>query len=96
MFLRAEEICCVCSFKMKMGVKLKAEYGAVLHMPVLKEGKDRVPQHPGSMQSYTQPGHHSTQLSRFRMIILGGCLRMLPRTSTLVETNNDINILCAC
>lgn len=42
-----------------MGVKLKAEYGAVLHMPVLKEGKDRISQHPGSMQSqqsYTQLG----------------------------------------
>lgn len=47
------------SFKLKMGVKLKAEYGAVLHMPVLKEGKDRVSLLPGSMQGhqgYTQPG----------------------------------------
>lgn len=30
------------SHKMKLNVKLKAEYGAVLHMPVLKEGKARV------------------------------------------------------
>lgn len=44
-----------------MGVKLKADYGAVLHMPVLK---DRVPQHPGSMQGYTQPGQDSTTLLR--------------------------------
>lgn len=40
-----------------MGVKLKADYGAVLHMPVLKEGKDRVSQLPGSLQAYTQPGN---------------------------------------
>lgn len=46
-----------------MDVKLKTEYGAVLHMPVLKEGKDRVSQLPGSMQghqSYTQPGEDET------------------------------------
>lgn len=44
---------------MKMSVKLKADYNAVLHMPVLKEGKDRVSLLAGSMlgnQSYTQPG----------------------------------------
>lgn len=49
-----------------MGVKLKAEYGAVLHMPVLKEGKDRVSHHPGSMQghqSYTQPGKDETKVA---------------------------------
>uniref|UniRef100_A0A8D2ZJ35 Pleiotropic regulator 1 n=1 Tax=Scophthalmus maximus TaxID=52904 RepID=A0A8D2ZJ35_SCOMX len=47
------------SHKVKMGVKLKTEYGAVLHMPVLKEGKDQVPHLPGIMQghqSYTHPG----------------------------------------
>lgn len=46
-----------------MGVKLKADYSAVLHMPVLKEGKDRVSQLPGGMlghQSYTQPGEDET------------------------------------
>lgn len=51
--------CCVHSSKIKMAVKLKADYGAVLHMPVLKEGKDRVSQLPGSMQSqqgYAQHG----------------------------------------
>ncbi|CAB1460908.1 unnamed protein product [Pleuronectes platessa] len=42
------------SQKMKLGVKLKADYAAVLHMPILKEGKDRVPHLPGSM-----PGHQS-------------------------------------
>lgn len=52
-----------------MGVKLKADYGAVLHMPVLKEGKDRVPQHPGSIQGYTQPGQDSTLL--LRLYVLG-------------------------
>uniref|UniRef100_A0A3B4V2J6 Pleiotropic regulator 1 n=1 Tax=Seriola dumerili TaxID=41447 RepID=A0A3B4V2J6_SERDU len=51
------------SHKVKMDVKLKAEYGAVLHMPVLKECKDRVSLLSGSMQShqsYTQPVFHST------------------------------------
>lgn len=50
-----------------MGVKLKADYGAVLHMPVLKEGKDRVSQLPGSLhghQSYTQPGEDETNTAR--------------------------------
>uniref|UniRef100_A0A672YTA5 Pleiotropic regulator 1 n=1 Tax=Sphaeramia orbicularis TaxID=375764 RepID=A0A672YTA5_9TELE len=45
------------SHHMKMGVKLKTEYEAVLHMPVLKEGKDRVPQLSSSLQghqTYTQ------------------------------------------
>jgi len=32
---------CNRSHQVKMSYKLKAEYGAVLHMPVLKEGKDR-------------------------------------------------------
>lgn len=51
---------CICSHKIKMDVKLKTEYGAVLHMPVLKEGKDRV-SHPGSLQqSYSQPGEDET------------------------------------
>ncbi|KAA8594612.1 hypothetical protein FQN60_011747 [Etheostoma spectabile] len=46
------------SHKLKMSVKMTADYSAVLHMPVLKEGKDRMSL-PGSMlghQSYTQPG----------------------------------------
>lgn len=54
---------CICSHKMKMGVKLKADYSAVLHMPVLKEGTERVSQLAGSMlghQSYTQPGECKT------------------------------------
>lgn len=49
-----------------MGVKLKADYGAVLHMPVLKEGKDRVSQLPGSMQSqqsYAQHGEDETNVA---------------------------------
>ncbi|XP_034043304.1 LOW QUALITY PROTEIN: pleiotropic regulator 1 [Thalassophryne amazonica] len=46
------------SHKLKMAVKLKSDYNAVLHMPVLKEGKDRVPQISNSIQvhqNYTQP-----------------------------------------
>lgn len=46
-----------------MGTKLKADYGAVLHMPVLKEGKDRILHLSGSMQGqqgYTQPGEEET------------------------------------
>lgn len=42
-----------------MGVKVKADYSAVLHMPILKEVKDRVYQQPGSMQdqlTYSQTG----------------------------------------
>uniref|UniRef100_A0A6Q2XAS2 Pleiotropic regulator 1 n=1 Tax=Esox lucius TaxID=8010 RepID=A0A6Q2XAS2_ESOLU len=31
------------SHKVKMAAKLRADYGAILHMPVLKEGKDRTP-----------------------------------------------------
>uniref|UniRef100_A0A673HMM0 Pleiotropic regulator 1 n=1 Tax=Sinocyclocheilus rhinocerous TaxID=307959 RepID=A0A673HMM0_9TELE len=33
------------SYKMKMAVKMKAEYKPVLHMPVLKEGRERGPLH---------------------------------------------------
>lgn len=43
------------SFKMKMAVKMRAEYGPVLHMPVLKEGRDKGPLH-GS-DPYGQPGY---------------------------------------
>lgn len=53
-------------------MKLKADYGAVLHMPVLKEGKDRVPQHPGSMQGYAQPGWASNVLLRLYVFALLG------------------------
>lgn len=48
-----------CSHKLKMGVKLKADYGAVLHLPILREGKDRASHLSGSMeghQNYAQPG----------------------------------------
>uniref|UniRef100_A0A8C7XB06 Pleiotropic regulator 1 n=1 Tax=Oryzias sinensis TaxID=183150 RepID=A0A8C7XB06_9TELE len=34
------------SHKLKLAVKLKADYSPVLHMPVLKEGKDRMSQYP--------------------------------------------------
>ncbi|TNM85760.1 hypothetical protein fugu_008031 [Takifugu bimaculatus] len=46
------------SHKLKLGVKLKADYSAVLHMPILKEVKDRVYQQPSSVQdlSYAQTG----------------------------------------
>ncbi|KAG5845244.1 hypothetical protein ANANG_G00136740 [Anguilla anguilla] len=46
------------SHKLKMTVKLRAEYGAVLHMPVLKEGKEKAKQQmtdPYSQQGY--PAH---------------------------------------
>uniref|UniRef100_A0A3Q3RZE3 Pleiotropic regulator 1 n=1 Tax=Mastacembelus armatus TaxID=205130 RepID=A0A3Q3RZE3_9TELE len=46
------------SHKVKMGVKLKTEYGAVLHMPVLKEGKDRVSQLPDDPE-YLITGTHA-------------------------------------
>lgn len=61
-------VSCICSFKMKMGVKLKADYGAVLHMPVLKEGKDRISQLPGGMQGhqgYAQPGEDEANTARY-------------------------------
>ncbi|XP_016145068.1 pleiotropic regulator 1-like [Sinocyclocheilus grahami] len=32
-------------YKMKMAVKMRAEYKPVLHMPVLKEGRERGPLH---------------------------------------------------
>uniref|UniRef100_A0A667WIL1 Pleiotropic regulator 1 n=1 Tax=Myripristis murdjan TaxID=586833 RepID=A0A667WIL1_9TELE len=50
------------SHNVKMAAKLKADYGAVLHMPVLKEGKDRVSHISAGMQghqSYTLPGNHT-------------------------------------
>ncbi|KAG5286323.1 hypothetical protein AALO_G00013570 [Alosa alosa] len=45
------------SHKTKMAVKLRAEYGAILHMPVLKEGRDKDPHtsDPYS-QGYSDPG----------------------------------------
>ncbi|XP_008315030.1 pleiotropic regulator 1 [Cynoglossus semilaevis] len=43
------------SHKVKLGVKLKSDYEAVLHMPVLKECKDRVPGSIHISQSYPQP-----------------------------------------
>lgn len=47
------------SHKLKMGVKLKADYSPVMHMPILKEVKDRVYPQPSSMQDqlgYPQTG----------------------------------------
>uniref|UniRef100_A0A672IGC0 Pleiotropic regulator 1 n=1 Tax=Salarias fasciatus TaxID=181472 RepID=A0A672IGC0_SALFA len=46
------------SHKLKMGVKLKADYNAVLHMPILKEGKGRaqLPDHLQGPGGYAQPG----------------------------------------
>lgn len=44
---------------MKMGVKLKTEYAPVLHMPVLKEGRDRISQLSADQelhQGYAHPG----------------------------------------
>ncbi|MFT7815118.1 pleiotropic regulator 1-like [Arapaima gigas] len=45
------------SHKLKMAAKLRAEYSAVLHMPLLKEERDKVVQHLGSeyiQQSYAE------------------------------------------
>ncbi|MEQ2167406.1 hypothetical protein GOODEAATRI_003924 [Goodea atripinnis] len=53
------------SHKMKMDVKLKTEYSPVLHMPVLKEGRDRVSQLSGGQdiyQSYAHPGDEAEYL----------------------------------
>lgn len=47
------------SYKMKMTVKMRAEYKPVLHMPVLKEGRDRGPLHasdPYGQLGYPLPG----------------------------------------
>lgn len=52
------------SHKVKMAAKLRAEYSAVLHMPVLKEGKDRV-SHTSDQyehQSYSHPGEYYPDL----------------------------------
>ena len=50
-------VSCNRSHQVKMSSKLKADYGAVLHMPVLKEGKDR-PIHGGlhGHQTSTESG----------------------------------------
>lgn len=40
-----------------MGVKLKVEYSPVLHMPVLKEEKERVSHFPDSLQSHQSYAH---------------------------------------
>ncbi|CAL1600992.1 unnamed protein product [Knipowitschia caucasica] len=53
------------SQKVKMAVKLKADYGPVLHMPVLKENKERVQQISSgvpSAQGYPQPGEEAEYL----------------------------------
>uniref|UniRef100_A0A6Q2WRP4 Pleiotropic regulator 1 n=1 Tax=Esox lucius TaxID=8010 RepID=A0A6Q2WRP4_ESOLU len=45
------------SHKVKMAAKLRADYGAILHMPVLKEGKDRTPVSDlHGNKNYAQPG----------------------------------------
>uniref|UniRef100_A0A8C1FG90 Pleiotropic regulator 1 n=2 Tax=Cyprinus carpio TaxID=7962 RepID=A0A8C1FG90_CYPCA len=58
------------SYKMKMAVKMRAEYKPVLHMPVLKEGRERGPLHasdpygqlgyplPGALPDYLVTGTH--------------------------------------
>ena len=59
----------MCSHKVKLGVKLKADYAAVLHMPVLKEGKDRVPHLPGSMQGHQSYTAGEGDTAHFNIII---------------------------
>lgn len=46
-----------CSHKLKMAVKLRAEYTPVLHMPVLKEGKSKVA--PNALDLYDSSGYTS-------------------------------------
>uniref|UniRef100_A0AAY4A8T0 Pleiotropic regulator 1 n=1 Tax=Denticeps clupeoides TaxID=299321 RepID=A0AAY4A8T0_9TELE len=48
------------SHNIKMSAKLRAEYGAVLHMPVFKDGRDKVPSiatDPYSHPGYSHPGN---------------------------------------
>uniref|UniRef100_A0A674C4V1 Pleiotropic regulator 1 n=1 Tax=Salmo trutta TaxID=8032 RepID=A0A674C4V1_SALTR len=48
------------SHKVKMAAKLRADYSAVLHMPVLKEGKDRpLGSNMHGNQNYLQPGKNA-------------------------------------
>uniref|UniRef100_A0A8C7QP50 Pleiotropic regulator 1 n=1 Tax=Oncorhynchus mykiss TaxID=8022 RepID=A0A8C7QP50_ONCMY len=48
------------SHKVKMAAKLRADYSAVLHMPVLKEGKDRpLGSNMTGNQNYAQPGKNA-------------------------------------
>lgn len=47
---------------MKMAVKMRTEYGPVLHMPVLKEGRDKGPldaSDPYGQIGYPLPGTSS-------------------------------------
>lgn len=48
-----------CSQKLKMATKLRTEYGPVLHMPVLKEGRSKaatIALDPYSSSGYTSVG----------------------------------------
>uniref|UniRef100_A0A669CGD7 Pleiotropic regulator 1 n=1 Tax=Oreochromis niloticus TaxID=8128 RepID=A0A669CGD7_ORENI len=69
------------SHKLKMGVKLKADYDAVLHLPILKEGKDRASHLSGSMeghQNYAQPGEDESVTACqmcFQSLLEGGGTR---------------------
>ncbi|XP_017316551.1 pleiotropic regulator 1 [Ictalurus punctatus] len=47
------------SHKLKMAVKLRAEYTPVLHMPVLKEGKSKVA--PNALDLYDSSGYTSAE-----------------------------------
>lgn len=52
-------VCLFPSHKLKMATKLRTEYGPVLHMPVLKEGKSKVASHaldPYDSTGYTSAG----------------------------------------
>ncbi|KAK3507747.1 hypothetical protein QTP70_035010, partial [Hemibagrus guttatus] len=47
------------SHKLKISVKLRTEYGPVLHMPVLKEGKSKVA--PNALDPYNSSGYMSAE-----------------------------------
>ncbi|GAA6097785.1 pleiotropic regulator 1, partial [Tachysurus ichikawai] len=46
------------SHKLKMAIKLRGDYGPVLHMPVLKEGKSKVPH---ALDLYSSSGYTSAE-----------------------------------
>uniref|UniRef100_A0A671MAH6 Pleiotropic regulator 1-like n=1 Tax=Sinocyclocheilus anshuiensis TaxID=1608454 RepID=A0A671MAH6_9TELE len=56
------------SYKMKMAVKMRAEYKPVLHMPVLKEGRERGPLH--TSDPYGPLGYPLTGLMEFFFLLM--------------------------
>lgn len=50
------------SHKVKMAAKLRAEYSSILHMPVLKEGRDKDHMLDPYSMGYSDPGECSLTL----------------------------------